>query len=47
MGDQQLEGIEFLDMYELVFQWTTAQLMLNIDILVVLKSKQGDVAYAS
>ena len=47
MGDQQLEGIEFLDMYAPVFQWTTAQLMLNIDILVVLKSKQGDVAYAS
>jgi len=45
-GDQQLEGIDFFETYAPVVQWTTVRLMLILEILLQLKSKQGDVAAA-
>ena len=45
-GDQQLEGIDFFETYAPVVQWTTVQLMLILEILLNLKSKQGDVTAA-
>ena len=45
-GDQQLEGIDFFETYAPVAQWTTIQLMFILEILLALKSKQGDVACA-
>ena len=45
-GDQQLEGIDFFETYAPVVQWTTVRLMLILEILLQLKSKQGDVTAA-
>jgi hypothetical protein len=45
-GDQQLEGIDFFKTYAPVVQWTTVRLMLILEILLQLKSKQGDVTAA-
>ena len=45
-GDQQLEGIDYFETYAPVVQWTTVRLMLILEILLQLKSKQGDVAAA-
>ena len=45
-GDQQLEGIDFFETYAPVVQWTTIRLMLILEILLQLKSKQGDVTAA-
>eukprot|EP00956_Cyclotella_meneghiniana_P015029 scaffold22790_cov42-Cyclotella_meneghiniana.AAC.1 len=45
-GDQQLEGVDFFETYAPVVQWTTVRLMLILEILLQLKSKQGDVAAA-
>ena len=45
-GDQQLEGIDFFETYAPVVQWTTVRLMLILEILLNLKSKQGDVTVA-
>jgi hypothetical protein len=45
-GDQQLEGIDFFETYAPVVQWTTVRLMLILEILLDLKSKQGDVTAA-
>ncbi len=42
-GDQQIEGVDFFETYAPVAQWTTVQLMLILEILLELKSKQGDV----
>ena len=42
-GDQQLEGIDFFETYAPVVQWTTIRLMFILEILLGLKSKQGDV----
>ena len=42
-GDMQLEGIDFFDTYAPVVQWTTIRLMLILEVLLGLKSKQGDV----
>ena len=42
-GDQQLEGIDFSETYAPVVQWTTVCLMLILEVLLNLKSKQGDV----
>ena len=39
----QLEGIDFSETYAPVIQWTTARLMLILEFLLGLKSKQGDV----
>jgi hypothetical protein len=45
-GDQQLEGVDFFETYAPVVQWTTVYLMLILEILLQLKSKQGDVTTA-
>lgn len=45
-GDQQLEGIDFFETYAPVVQWTTVRLMLILEVLLELKSKQGDVTAA-
>ena len=45
-GDQQKEGIDFFETYAPVVQWTTVRLMLILEILLDLKSKQGDVTAA-
>ena len=45
-GDQQLEGIDYFETYAPVLQWTTDQLMIILEILLQLKSKQGDVMAA-
>ena len=42
-GDMQLEGINFFETYAPVFQWNTVRLMLILEVLLGLKSKQGDV----
>jgi len=45
-GDQQLEGVDFFETYAPVVQWTTVRLLLILEILLNLKSKQGDVTAA-
>ena len=45
-GDQQLAGVDFFETYAPVVQWTTVRLMLILEILLNLKSKQGDVTAA-
>jgi hypothetical protein len=45
-GDQQIEGIDFFETYAPVVQWTTIRLMLILEVLLDLKSKQGDVTAA-
>ena len=45
-GDQQLEGIDFFEIYAPVVQWTTVRLLLILEVLLKLKSKQGDVTAA-
>eukprot|EP00804_Cyclotella_cryptica_P019245 CCRYP_006143-RA/>CCRYP_006143-RA protein AED:0.10 eAED:0.10 QI:0/-1/0/1/-1/0/1/0/179 len=45
-GDQQVHGIDFFETYARVVQWTTVQLMLILEVLLKLKSKQGDITAA-
>ena len=45
-GDQQLEGIDFFETYAPIVQWTTIWLMFILEILLGLKSMQGDVTCA-
>ncbi len=45
-GDQQLEGIDFFETYALAVQWTTICSMFILEILLGLKSIQGDVTCA-
>jgi len=45
-GDRQKEGVDYFDTYSPVVQWTTIRLMLILECLMELKSKQGDVACA-
>ena len=45
-GDQQLEGVDFFETYAPVVQWTTVRLILILEVLLQLKSKQGDVIAA-
>ncbi len=45
-GDQQLEGIDFFETYAPVMQWTTVCLMLILENLLNLKSKQDGVTIA-
>ena len=45
-GDQQLEGVDYFETYAPVVQWTTVRLMLILEILLELKSKQGNVTCA-
>ncbi len=42
-GGQQLEGIDFFETLAPVVQWTMVQLILILEILLQLKSKQEDV----
>jgi hypothetical protein len=45
-GDIQLEGVDFFETYVPVVQWTTIWLMFFLEVLLGLKSKQGDVTSA-
>ncbi len=45
-GDQQLEGINFFETYAPVVQWISVHLMLILEVLLQLKSKQGNVTAA-
>jgi len=45
-GDMQLEGVDFFETYAPVVQWTTVRLMLILEVLLELKSKQGDITAA-
>ena len=45
-GDQQLQGIDFFETYAPVVQWTSVRMMLILEILMNLKSKQSDVTAA-
>jgi len=45
-SDMQLEGINFFETYAPVVQWTTICLMFILEVLLGLKSKQGDVICA-
>ncbi len=45
-GDMQLEGVDFFETYAPVVQWRTIRLMFILEVLLGLKSKQGDVTYA-
>jgi hypothetical protein len=45
-GDQQIIGFDFFKTYAPVVQWTTIRLMFILEILLGLKSKQGDITCA-
>ena len=45
-GDMQLEGIDFFETYAPVVQWTTIRMMFILEVILGLKSKQGDVTCA-
>ena len=45
-GGMQLKGIDFFETYAPVVQWTTIRLMFILEVLLGLKSKQGDVTCA-
>ena len=45
-GDQLIEGVNFFEMYPPVVQWSTIHLMLILEVLLGLKSKQGDITVA-
>ena len=42
-GDMQIGGVDSFETYAPVVQWTTVRLMLNLEVLLDLKSKQSDV----
>jgi len=42
----QIEGVDFFETYAPVVQWTTIRLMFILEVLLGLKSKQGDVTCA-
>eukprot|EP00804_Cyclotella_cryptica_P008169 CCRYP_015117-RA/>CCRYP_015117-RA protein AED:0.07 eAED:0.11 QI:0/0/0/1/0/0/3/0/242 len=45
-GDQEIHGVDFFETYAPVVQWTTIRLMLILEVLLSLKSKQGDITAA-
>ena len=45
-GDQQLEGVDYFETYALVVQWILVRLILILEILLQLKSEQGNVTAA-
>ena len=45
-GDKQIEGVDFFETYAPVVQWTTIRLMLILESILGLTSKQGDVTCA-
>ena len=42
----QIEGIDFFENYAPVVQWTTVRLMIILEVLLGLNSKQVDVTEA-
>ncbi len=44
--DMQLEGVDFFETYAPVVQWTMIRLMFILEVLLGLKSKQGDITCA-
>ncbi len=42
----QLEGVDFFETYAPVVQWTTIRLMFILEVILGLKSNQGDVLAA-
>ena len=40
-GDQKLEGVNFFETYYPIVQWTNIPIILILDVLLGLKSKQG------
>ena len=44
--DEQIESIAFFETYAPILQWSTMHLMLIFEVLLVLKSKQGDISAA-
>ncbi|KAL7528926.1 hypothetical protein ACHAWF_002767 [Thalassiosira exigua] len=38
-----MEGVDYFEMYIAAVQWTTVRLMLMLEVIVDLKSEQGDV----
>eukprot|EP00804_Cyclotella_cryptica_P023030 CCRYP_000303-RA/>CCRYP_000303-RA protein AED:0.39 eAED:-0.26 QI:0/-1/0/1/-1/0/1/0/408 len=45
-GDQQVHGFDFFETYPPLVQWMTVRLMLFLEVLLGLKSKQGDITAA-
>jgi hypothetical protein len=45
-GDQQLQGIDFFETYAPVVQWMTIHLMFVLEVILGLKSLQGDIICA-
>ena len=45
-GDQQIQAINFFETYAPVVQWTMICLMLILEVLLELKSKQWDITAA-
>ena len=45
-GDKQFEGVYYFETYAPLVQWTTVISMLVLEIILDLKSKQGDVTSA-
>ena len=45
-GDRQIEGVDYFNTYAPVVQWVTIRLMLILECLLGLVSKQGDVTCA-
>ena len=45
-GDKQIEGIDYFETHASVVQWTMIRLMLILECVLDLKSKQGDVTCA-
>jgi hypothetical protein len=45
-GDKQIQGVDFIETYSPVVQWTTIRLMLVLECILSLCSKQGDITCA-
>ena len=41
--DQQIKGIDFFETYASVVEWTTIHLVFFLEVLLELKSKQGEI----
>jgi hypothetical protein len=45
-GNKQIHGVDFFETYSLVVQWMTIRLMLVLECILDLCSKQGDITCA-